>query len=427
MERSAPYFCRLGLGIAVGLSLLVSTIFAISFDGTFGSGGKFITSFSDTGTPSSGASDVFLQPSGRIVIIGTHTQDGVGGRKVGLSLAGLTSAGVLDSGFGTGGKVLVWNSTSQRFLNNSVMMSDGSVLVLHQQWETAALNRPSVVKLSPDGQVDVTFNTDLDLVPNQTNPVRITNGSGGKVYVLVRNGYQFSLVRLNANGSRDTTFGPNGVRSLNLNRIFQPTIFDLRELEGGKLLVAGTYYSLPTYEGLTFVARFDSDTNLDRSFGIQGVTRIAIAGGSVGGDALALQPDGKILIGGYWTFLGSNALLLRLTPRGRLDTSFGTGGIAMSAFNDINGIRGIALAPDGKILVSGGSGDKALPSNQRVLLMKYSANGMRESSLITNFVADQEAVGNDIVLQPDGKMVIAGHTYVFANNSGQFAAARLVP
>jgi uncharacterized delta-60 repeat protein len=253
-------------------------------------------------------------------------------------------------------------------------------------------------------------------------------GAGGKIYVLDRNftSTQFSLIRVNANGSRDTTFGSNGVRTLNLNRFRQQTtVKELIEPENGKLLVVGTYYD-EGFEGLTFVARFDSDTNIDRSFGTQGATRISIPGGSVESNVAHIQPDGKILIGGSWAFLGSNTLLVRLTPRGKFDHSFGTRGFTMTSYNDANGITGIAQSPDGKIMVSGTSGDKAIPSNSRLFVMRYSSTGVRESFLVTNFITTREAGASDVALQADGKMVIAGFTQNAADNFDQLASARFV-
>jgi uncharacterized delta-60 repeat protein len=297
--------------LTVLTSVLASTTFAIGFDLTFASSGKFMTSFADSGQPSSGGSAVFIQPSGRIVVVGSHSQQGTTSRTNGIAIAGLTQGGSLDATFGTGGKVLSWSPTFHRFPTKSLALGDGSILVFHQMWESASANRPVIAKYTASGQPD-TFDADLDLVANQTSPVTIAQASGGKIYAVVRSGDQHYVVRLTANGSRDTTFGTNGVRSLNLNRFStQPRVFALQELADGKLLIAGTYQPM-TSEGATFVARLDSDTNLDRSFGRQGAALISIPYGSVQGITLQVQPDGKVLIGGCWTFLGSTTLPLSI-------------------------------------------------------------------------------------------------------------------
>ncbi|MEO8574356.1 MAG: hypothetical protein ABI481_10335 [Pyrinomonadaceae bacterium] len=76
MEPSLELVCVRAISLAIFFCSLVSTCTAISLDSNFASGGKFTTAFSDTGDPSSGASRVFVQPSGRIVVIGRHQQQG---------------------------------------------------------------------------------------------------------------------------------------------------------------------------------------------------------------------------------------------------------------------------------------------------------------------------------------------------------------
>ena len=128
MNRPINPILRLIISIAVGLSLAINS-FAIDFDATFGSGGKFMTSFSATGQPSSGGNQLFIQPSGRIVVVGTHLQQGTSSRTSGFALAGLTPAGVLDTGFGSGGRVLSWDPIKHQFFSSSMMVTGGSILV----------------------------------------------------------------------------------------------------------------------------------------------------------------------------------------------------------------------------------------------------------------------------------------------------------
>ena len=427
-NKSARLFFLAGL---LCMSLASNTL-AIGFDATFGSGGKFMTVFADGGQPSSYGFRVFLQPSGRIVIVGVHTQDMVQGRRYGIGLAGLTPGGILDSGFGNGGRMLFIDAAADQSPLGFLMQSDGSILVLYQRQQSVDNNAPGMVKYTANGQVDTTYQADVQVTPNQTAAMLMARGSGGKVYVLLRNfsSTVFTLIRLNENGSRDLTFGPNGSRVLPLSRfgvtVSNPAISVLTELADGKLLIGGNYF-YTSFPQPTFLFRFDSDLNIDRSFGLQGSAILSLPGGAVEMNVIEVQPDGKILLGGAYTFLGSNALLMRLTPRGRRDGTFGNNGIAMSAFNDVNSIRGLALAPDGKIMAVGASGAKALPSNVRVLIMRYSATGVRESFLVTNFIADREASASDVALQPDGKLVVAGHTQNLSDNNSQFAVGRFNP
>ncbi len=428
-NRTVPLLNRLRqIIICVCLGTAASlTCPAIGFDNTFGSGGRFMTTFSAVGDPSSGGTQVFLQPSGRIVSIGSHTQQGTGRRFVGIGLLGLTSGGTLDTTYGVSGKTLLWDGTFDRFPTNAEMLADGSLLVLYQRWETVSVNKPVLAKFNASGQLDTSFNPDLDLFPGVTYPARLALSAGGKILVAVRNGHQFYLIRLTASGERDSTFGPNGVRYLNLNRFAdRPEINGLHELASGKVLVTGLYTDREFYNQ-TFVARFDSDTNIDRTFGLQGAVRLSIPGGGAYSVVTIVQPDGKILIGGSWVFLGSNTMLYRLTSRGRLDPDFGTRGLVMTSFNNTNMIRGIAVAPDGRIIVAGSSGAKAIPSNTRLFLITYSATGTQQSHLVTNFVGDLEAGASDVRLQADGKILLTGFTDNPMNNFTQIGVARFLP
>ena len=429
VSKTSP---RLFFVASILCASLASSTLAISFDPTFGSGGKFTGVFADGGQPSSNGERVFLQPTGRIVIVGGHVQDAVQGRRYGIGLAGLTPAGILDAGFGNGGRMLFIDAAADQYHLGSLMQSDGSIIVLYQRWQSVDNNAPGVVKFTANGQVDPTYQADVQVTPNQTSPMLMARGSGGKAYVLLRNFQStvFTLIRLNENGSRDLTFGPNGSRALPLSRfgvmVSNPAISALTELADGKLLIGGTYFA-GSFPQSTFLFRFDSDLNIDRSFGLQGSAILSLPGGAVAINVIEAQTDRKILLGGTFVLLGSNSLVMRLTPRGRRDGTFGSNGITMSTFNDVNYIRNLVLTPDGEIVAAGVSADKAIPSDARVLLMKYSATGLRESFLVTNFIADREARASDVILQPDGKLVIAAYTQNLSDSNSQFAVGRFNP
>lgn len=389
-----------------------------------------MTGFGSTGDPSSFGTHVFLRsPSGRIVIVGRYQAQGVDGRTSGIAMAALTSSGTLDPNFGSGGKVLIWSSFQFTGLSDAAMNSDGSILLFSQflTLPTGA-NRCILVRYTADGTPDPTFNPDLVIGQGQLLPVKIRVAPSGKIYVLLRRSTTnvYELVRLNADGSRDTSFAPDGVRTINLNRVPGASISGIHELHGAKILITGDFDDA-NFQSSLFAARLNPDGNFDRTFGLLGIVKIADPGGGFSITRSVIQPDGKILLGGTFVFLGSYALLVRLTPRGRLDTGFGTGGISMTALRNLNIIQDIALAPDGKIAVTGTCGDKAVPSNQRLFVAMFSAAGIRESAMQTGFITGRDAGGYGVDIQPDGKIVAAGFTLNPTGNFTQFAAARFNP
>jgi uncharacterized delta-60 repeat protein len=257
--------------------------------------------------------------------------------------------------------------------------------------------------------------------------LKIAPDTNGKFYALVSQAGVTSLIRLMANGSRDASFGTDGVRLLDLRRIPAQRFFSGLHAVGGKIIVTGFYEFAGSFENYGFAARFDSDTNIDRTFGLQGVARIAIPGGGSTFSRSLIQPDGRILMGGSYTFLGSHALLIRLTSRGKLDSSFGSGGISMSSLENVNGINGFALTPDGHIIVAGTSMQKTFPTVQHFFVARFSSSGVRQTFLTVEFVAGRDAGGADVALQGDGKYVACGVTSSATSNFGQLAVARIIP
>lgn len=407
---------------------LAAPCFPIALDGTFGSGGKFTATFSETGDPSTSGARVFVQPSGRVVAIGRHNQQAGEGRASGIAIAGITSGGVLDTGFGTGGRILIFNPTGTYHFADAMMLDDGSFLVFYQFLQSPSTHTPILAKYTATGQPDPNFNADLrlsGLFPTQS--LKIAPDTNGKIYALVSQAGVTSLIRIMANGSRDASFGTDGVRLLDLRRLPAQRFFSGLHAIGGKILVTGSYENAGSFEDYGFAARFDSDTNIDRTFGLQGVARIAVPGGSSRFTRSLIQPDGRILLAGSYTFLGSYALLIRLTSRGKLDSSFGSGGISLTSNEDVNVINGLTLTPDGHIIAAGSSQRKTFPSVQHFFVARFSSNGIREAIFPVEFISGRDAGGADVALQGDGKYVACGLTNSATVNFGQLAVARLVP
>jgi uncharacterized delta-60 repeat protein len=152
---------------------------------------------------------------------------------------------------------------------------------------------------------------------------------------------------------------------------------------------------------------------LDPTFDFDGkvITSIGAAGDGI--NAIALQPDGKILVAGYSSNGTNNDFaLVRYTSNGILDSDFSSNGKVLTDLSGNDIPRSIALQPDGKILVAGWTGN-GLAND--FALVRYSANGdldhgfATEGKAITPIGAGDDR-GYAIVVQPDGKIVVAGYT-----------------
>jgi uncharacterized delta-60 repeat protein len=162
--------------------------------------------------------------------------------------------------------------------------------------------------------------------------------------------WDFCIARFNSNGTLDTTFGsPNGYiiqdigssDDIGLSLAIQPD---------GKILLGGRCQGVSNNDFC--IARFNSNGTLDTSFGSPNGYIIQDIGSSNDyGQSLAIQPDGKILLGGYcnWDFC-----IARFNSNGTLDTSSGTSGkVIQDIGSSYDYGQSLAIQPDGKILLGG--------------------------------------------------------------------------
>jgi uncharacterized delta-60 repeat protein len=199
-------------------------------------------------------------------------------------------------------------------------------------------------------------------VPGPTNAVAtaVTLQSNGKIIVggTFGGSGNIGLLRYNANGTLDTGFGNSGIALANIPDGILSSTIGVGVQSGGKIVAGGTIYTLSgtnVFIGLGIV-RFNPSGSTDTSFGTVGVARaLPFDASRCGGSAFALQQDEKILLGGGCV-KGSGAsqtnfsVLERFNANGSLDSTFGTGGAAVLAEPP----AAIALQPDGKIVVAGG-------------------------------------------------------------------------
>ena len=239
----------------------------------------------------------------------------------------------------------------------------------------------------------------------------------------------FALVRYNSDGSLDSSFGSNGLVTTDFNGKSADYASDLVLQTDGKILVAGTAGELNYYLGMTYVVnnfavvRYNNDGSLDSSFGAGGIVTLD----SSGDDhfrSVTLQTDGKILVAGRSDY---DPILARLNNDGSLDSSFGSGGAVITHFEKTIGgldvivyIYSVALQADGKILVGGlsleGANGYNFPDSADFTLLRYNVDG----SLDTTFSGDGKVVtdfkGRDdycffVEVQANGKILLSGDSH----------------
>ena len=240
----------------------------------------------------------------------------------------------------------------------------------------------------------------------------------------------FAVARYHTDGTLDRTFGGDGKVTTNFQSGGgRDRAYALALQPNGKIVVAGEALQGPNVssgERNFALARYNADGTLDRTFGGDGKVTTDFGSGSDDDviNALALQPDGKIVVAGYSTVSGGNDFALaRYHTNGRLDTTFGNGGLVTTDFNHgiAETVHALALQPDGRIVVAG------LPNIYRFALARYRPNGRLDPTfgdggkVITTLLGTIEQAFA-LALQPDGKMVAAGVTNY--NDFGDFMLLR---
>ncbi|HEY2714303.1 MAG TPA: delta-60 repeat domain-containing protein [Chthoniobacterales bacterium] len=231
--------------------------------------------------------------------------------------------------------------------------------------------------------------------------------------------FLFSTTAFAAPGNLDVTFGQSGEVTTDFKG--SNDIANAAALQpDGKIVTAGIrFVGSSAVTGDFLVARYNADGTIDRTFG-QGGRVTTDFGMTESASAVAIQPDGKIVVAGGtypgFPFLGFYALS-RYNSNGSLDTTFGNNGLVITTFNSEGAFASaLALQPDGKILAAGTkyinfTSDDS--SNTDFGIARYNSDGSLDTTFGTGGeVATDFHQGNDdafsVILQPDGKIIAAG-------------------
>jgi uncharacterized delta-60 repeat protein len=417
-------------GLILGL-LTVAMLLAVGsagadisvLDPSFGLGTGRVT----TAIGASAAADsLVLQPDEKIVAAGAvvqadTTQD--------FALARYQSDGSLDPTFGSGGIV----QTPTGAVRAVALQPDGKIVAAGTTYADVR-----VARYDADGSLDVSFGTGGVV----TTPIG-TGAADAKALVLQpdgkvvvggesSNGSQtvFTLVRYTADGSPDSTFGSGGIVTTQVGT-GSSAVTGLALQPDGKIVAEGDAVA-GSSQGVPGLARYETGGSLDSTFGSGGVVTTPVLGGdNVTPGPVVLQPDGKIVVGATSPV---GFAVIRYETDGSVDTGFDDGGVASLGLGPGNHVTGLALQPDGKILVAGAA---SFDSNSPGLLLINRRNG--NGSLDTSFAGSGLAAFNEwtgatgnppppaspaIALQPDGKIAAASSSSADGGSTQQFLLAR---
>lgn len=347
------------VGGCSGALLFAFCAFRYNLDGTpdtsFGTAGKARTSVSSV---SSVANAVAIQSDGKIVLAGNCA----GSSNDEFCALRYNADGTLDTAFGTSGTVVTPMGTGTDIANAVALQPDGKI-VLAGSCAGASDTDFCALRYQTNGTLDSTFGTNGIVITSlgQKDVARaISMQSDGKIVLAgnctLMNGFAnwFCALRYNANGTLDAGFVTGFISdySMATSNVGDPVSVDLQP--DGKLVVA-YYCSQSTNPAGFCVQRIHSNGTVDSTFGTSGKVVALVGTGSAIATAIALQPDGKVLVAGYCT--ASNPpdfCALRLHSDGALDANFGTVGKVNTPIGTLDDkVRSMAVQTDGKIVLAG--------------------------------------------------------------------------
>ena len=441
--------------LLVGLAALPAQAAAGDLDTTFGSGGTIITIMPNKGW----GNQIAIQPDGKLVVGGFNGANTV----TDVSVVRYNTDGTLDTTFGpshTG--IVITNFGGQDYARATILQPDGKILA---GGSGGAANGGdfALARYNSDGTLDSTFGTGgmvLTDFAGRQDVIRalLLQPADNKIIAAGFTGYtghfDFALARYNPDGSLDPTFGVAGKVVTDFGRVDQGRGAVLQP--DGKIVMDGLSKSTNSVSDFA-LARYNSDGSLDTTFGVGGKVMTDFGKFEVA-RAIVLQPDGKIVAGGYSGCCGggrpaikgsadpdlaadgysaapntpSDFAIARYDTDGSLDTTFGpagTGKVITDIFGNADHARGLALQPDGKLILAGNSATMTTPIVDKTAVVRYNADGTLDTTfgnggiVLTDIKAGAQEGARDVKVQADGKIVTAG--IVGAGGGGfEYALAR---
>jgi uncharacterized delta-60 repeat protein len=391
-----------------------------SLDPAF-SGDGVVTTPAPAGMCCAHGAAVAVQPDGKVVVAGTASN----GTNDDFAVARYDRNGSLDPTFGNGGIVTtqVRRDADDRAAAVAIQ-PNGKIVVAGTTHDlTSGKYSFAVARYRPDGSLDPLFSRDgkqtTAVGAGQNGATSIALQLDGKIVVAGTTypltGSRFAVVRYRSRGGLDTTFGHgSGFTNILMGSTSAFAFGNAVALQpDGKIVVAGRIQRSPFVarnDGIG-VARLNPDGTRDMTFAGKGRTSAAIGSGQNGAYAVGIQPGGRIVAAGW---AGKAIGIAGFAPDGSLDKGFGFLGVNLTAIGTTADVgRALAIQPDGKIVVAGATAFGASGDESRFAVVRYGADGRIDPQFGTaGIVATTVGAHNDqalaVAIQRDGRIVAAG-------------------
>jgi uncharacterized delta-60 repeat protein len=387
--------------------------------------GSLDTSFDVDGkvtTPVLGGNDyayaATLQTDGKIIAAGSSENGNDN-----FALVRYNTDGSLDTSFDSDGKTtgdIGLPTTSGA--RETAIQADGKIVVAGYSYN-GSNDDFTVVRYNADGTRDVTFDADGKVSTDITGNIwgeranAVTIQPDGKILVggstEPGSNTDFAIVRYNTDGSRDTSFDGDGIVITSFSPGSFEYIYDLAVQPDGKIIAAG--YSYNGSNNDFAIARYNADGSLDTTFDGDGKVTTDFNNSNESAYAMKLQTDGKIVLAGsYSSDSNYDFAVVRYNANGSLDTSFDVDGKVTTNILGNDGASSVAIQANGKIIAAGSSADD-------FAVVRYNADGSLDASFGADGKTTANILGSDslsaVAIQADGRIVAAGYSYPGANNN----------
>ncbi|WP_136151971.1 T9SS type A sorting domain-containing protein [Flavobacterium sangjuense] len=371
---------------------IVKGVMRLNTDGTYD------PSFNGGTNGSNGeVTDIMMLPNGKMIIQGPFSEY----NDVRTRVAKLNTDGTVDTSFTCN---ISTNDTPQP-INAIALQADGKILVGGIFTFRGSTVSNIFKRLNSDGSIDSSFN--YTIITETINAIAVQPDGkiliSGKFPTFFPFPSAYRVFRLNADGTVDSTFDANSKGNSSINNItIQPD---------GKIVLSGEFTTYNDTAAVRMV-RLEANGAIDASFNVG-------LGFNSTPNSIVLQTDGKIVASGFFSSFNNTSVnqLVRLNSNGTIDTTFNIGSGPSSS------IYTLALQPDGKILVGGLF--TTFNAQTKYFIVRLNGNGSIDNSFNTVGGGPNYSV-RKIALQADGKPVIGG-LFVNYNGIGRNRLARLNP
>lgn len=349
----------------------------------------------------------------------------------------LLDAGALDPNFGSGGTVTLSLTNYQDSIRAMAVQTDGKIVCAGFD-DTYPAHDFMVARYLPDGTLDPTFGpggrgwVDNDFGGTDDALQGVAIQPDGKIVAAGLSGTgpssDFAIIRYDSAGNLDTSFGTGGTVFTDFGGgNSQDSASAVLVQPDGKIVVGG--YTIPGGTGpVRFaMARYDAAGNLDPTFGIGGrvITPVQETGAIV--SSLAWQSDGKLVAAGTSRLGDQNFALARYMPDGSLDATFGSGATAGVVTINLGGDevgQGVALLADGRMILAGYRNASGLNTG---ILIRLNGDGSIDGTfgvagIASTTIGGQSYAVHGLAIQQNGRIVTVGAAGTYGTT--RFAASR---